>query len=144
MRQYLTLIFLITTTFFITNISFAQEPKAYGSFNVNAAIDALPETSIKPFVDARLVDNGGIGIRVFRVYNPVPRHNHAYSSTYLKIESGRALFSIDGGEPFEAGAGDFVFWQRGIDHQILQILEHPLTFLAIDTPTRREGDVQTR
>jgi hypothetical protein len=23
-----------------------------------------------------------------------------------------------------------------------RILEHPLTFLAIDTPTRREGDVQ--
>jgi len=144
MKQYLTFILLITTMLLATKNTLAQEPKAYGSFNVNAAIDALPETSIKPFVDSRLVDNGGIGIRVFRVYNPVPRHNHAYSSTYLKIESGRALFSIDGGEPFEARAGDFVFWERGIDHEVLQILEHPLTVLAIDTPTRREGDVQIR
>ena len=144
MKQRLTFIFLITTAFFITNISFAQEPKSFGHFNINAAIDSLPETSIKPVLEARLVDNGETGIRVFRVYNPVPRHNHAYSSTYLRIESGRALFSIDGGEPFEAKAGDFVFWERGIDHEVLQILEHPLTFLAIDAPTRREDDIQLR
>ncbi|MGB1800335.1 MAG: cupin domain-containing protein [Gammaproteobacteria bacterium] len=144
MGQYLTFIFLVTTTFFITNISFAQEPKSFGNFNVKAAIDSLPETSIKPFVEIRLVDNGEIGVRVLRVYNPVPRHSHAYSSTYLKIESGRALFSIDGGKPFEAGAGDFVFWERGVEHEVLQILEHPLTFLAIDSPTRREGDIQVR
>ena len=144
MKQHLTSILLISTMLLATKLSFAQEPKAYGSFNVNAAIDSLPETSIKPFVEVRLVDNGETGIRVFRVYNPVPRHNHAYSSTYLKIESGRALFSINGDKPFEVGAGDFVFWERGVDHEVIQILEHPLTFLTIDAPTRREGDVRIR
>uniref|UniRef100_UPI00192E63C8 hypothetical protein n=1 Tax=Marinagarivorans algicola TaxID=1513270 RepID=UPI00192E63C8 len=49
---------------------------------------------------------------------------------------------IKGSEPFEAAAGDMVFWERGIDHQIIRILEHPLVFLSIDAPTRRHNDVQ--
>ena len=81
-------------------------------------------------------------MRVFRVYNPVPRHNHAYSSTYLYIKSGRGVFRIEGGEEFEAGAGDMVFWERGIDHEVVRIMEHPLTFVAIDTPVRRTDGVQ--
>lgn len=120
----------------------AQKPVAFGKLDIQSAIAALPESSDKPFEDIRLLDNGEVGVRVFRVYNEVPRHNHAYSSTYLKIESGRALFSIEGVEPFEAGTGDIVFWERGIDHEVTKILEHPLVFISIDAPTRREGDVQ--
>lgn len=118
-----------------------QLPQSFGKIDVLAAIDSLPESSDKPFVDRRLADNGEVGVRVFRVYNPVPTHNHAFSSTYLSIKSGRAIFSIDGGQPFEAAAGEMVFWSRGVNHQVIKILEHPLVFLAIDAPTRRQNDV---
>ena len=123
--------------------SMAQQlPQNFGKLDVQAAIDSLPKSSDKPFIDVRLADNGEVGIRVFRVYNPVPIHNHAFSSTYLSLKSGRAIFSIDGGQPFEAAAGEMVFWGRGVNHQVIKILEHPLVFLAIDAPTRRHNDVQ--
>ena len=133
--------------FFVVSIltvgqALAKEPQAYGKFDLKAVIDSLPESSDKPYAEVRLLDNGGLGVRVVRVYHPVPRHHHDFSSTYLSIQSGRALFSIEGGEPFEAGAGEMVFWERGIDHEVVRILSHPLVFLIIDTPTRREGDVQ--
>lgn len=117
-------------------------PQSSGKLDVQSAIKSLPKESEKPFVEVRLADNAEVGVRVFRVYNPVPAHSHAYSSTYLSIQSGRGIFSIDGGKPFEAGIGDMVFWGRGVNHQVIEILEHPLTFLVIDAPTRREGDVQ--
>jgi len=131
----------ILTSLLIGN-TYAQKPQAYGAVNIQAAIKALPDSSNKPFEEKRLVDNGEVGVRVFRVYNSVPVHNHAYSSTYLKIESGSAIFSIDGGKPFKASAGELVFWERGVNHQVLEVLSHPLVFLAIDAPTRRENDVQ--
>jgi len=115
--------------------------KAFGKLDITAAIASLPKTSDKPFVDVRLLENGEIGVRVFRVYNPVPRHSHTHSSTYLNIVSGRGIVRIDGGEPFEAGVGDMVFWERNVDHEVVKILEHPFTFLVIDAPVRQEGDV---
>jgi len=117
-------------------------PQAFGKLDLNAAIQSLPAKSNKPFVDRRLLDNGEVGVRVFRVYNPVPQHNHAFSSTYLTIASGEAVFRIAGGKPFTAGKGDMVFWERGVDHAVEKITTHPLVFIAIDAPVRREGDVQ--
>jgi quercetin dioxygenase-like cupin family protein len=67
---------------------------------------------------------------VFRVQNPVTRYSHAYSSTYLKIESGRGLFRLEGKETFEAGEGDLVFWQRDVDHEVIDIIEGPLIFFS--------------
>lgn len=117
-------------------------PQPFGKLDVETAASSLPEMSDKPFEDAVLLDNGEVGVRVFRVYHPVPAHSHAFSSTYLTILSGRGVFKIEDGEPFEAGVGDMVFWERGVVHQVVEILEHPLNFLAIDAPTRRAGDVQ--
>jgi len=115
--------------------------KTSGKLDITAAIASLPKTSDKPYVDVRLLENGDIGVRVFRVYNPVPRHSHSHSSTYLSIVSGRGVFRIDGGETFEAGAGDMVFWERNVDHEVIEILEHPFNFLVIDAPVRQKGDV---
>ena len=142
MKQYIAFIAIFILMFMTAKTSFAEGPQTYGKFDLKAAIDSLPESSDKPYADARLLDNGYVGVRVFRVFHPVPRHHHDYSSTYLNIQSGRALLSIEGGEPFEAGAGDMVFWERGVDHEIIRILEHPFTALAVDTPTRRKDDVQ--
>ena len=79
---------------------------------------------------------------MFRIHNPVARHNYAYSSTYLKFESDRGLFSLEGKEAFEAGRGDLVFWRRVVDHEFIDVIEGQLLFLAIDTPTGRCDDVQ--
>lgn len=126
----------------ISGLTHAQEPQMYGKVSIEKAIAALPKSSDNGFEEIRLVDNGDTGIRVFRVYNPVARHNHSYSSTYLKIESGRGLFRLEGKETFEAKEGDLMFWQRGVDHEVVDIIKGPLVFLAIDTPTRRSDDVQ--
>lgn len=119
-----------------------EGPRDYGRLDLDAAISRLPAQSDKPFVDARLLDNGPIGVRVFRVYHRVPRHHHAFSSTYLVIQSGRARFRLEGKETFVAGKGDMVFWERGVDHEVTEILEAPLVFISVDAPTRREGDAR--
>jgi mannose-6-phosphate isomerase-like protein (cupin superfamily) len=142
MKKHFTLMAVLTAMILTNPASAQQLPQTFGKLDVQAAIDSLPKSSDKPFIDVRLADNGEVGVRVFRVYNPVPNHNHAFSSTYLSIKSGRAIFSIDGGKPFEAAAGEMVFWGRGVNHQVIRILEHPLVFLAIDAPTRRHSDVQ--
>lgn len=133
---------LLFVLFVLSFNAVAEQPEPFGKLDISAAIKSLPEASDKPYVDVRLVDNGTTGVRVFRVYNPVQRHNHAFSSTYLKIESGRAIFRLEGETTFEAGAGEVIFWQQGIDHEVVEILKEPLVFLAIDTPTRRVDDVQ--
>ncbi len=126
----------------LNQTSFAKLPQEFGKLDLTLAINSLPKFSQKPFQDIRLLDNGETGVRAFRVYHPVPIHNHAYSSTYLSIHSGRGLFRIAGGDVIEAGVGDMVFWQRGVNHEVIRILEHPLTFIAIDAPVRRSDDVQ--
>jgi len=142
MTKHLTLMAVLTAMTLTTPALAQKLPQTFGKLDIQAAIESLPQSSNKSFIDVHLADNGEVGVRVFRVYNPVPSHNHAFSSTYLSIKSGRAIFSIDGGRPFEAAAGEMVFWGRGVNHQVIKILEHPLVFLAIDAPTRRQNDVQ--
>ena len=142
MIKHFTFMAVLTAMTLTTPVLSQQLPQTFGKLDIQTAIDSLPKNSDKPFIDVRLADNGEVGVRVFRVYNPVPTHNHAFSSTYLSIKSGRAIFSIDGGQPFEAAAGEMVFWGRGVNHQVIKILEHPLVFLVIDAPTRRHNDVQ--
>ncbi len=119
----------------------AIPPRQYGSVSVTDAVSDLPNTSDKPLEHVHLVNNGAVGIRVFRIYSPVRRHQHRYSDTYLHILSGRAVFAIEDNEPFAAGAGDLLFWQQGTDHQVIRVIEGPLVVYAVDTPTRRLDDV---
>lgn len=119
----------------------AVEPQTFGHLDIGGAVAKLPRTSKHVLEEQRLIDNGLTGVRVFRVYKPVPRHHHKYADTYLYILSGRAEVSINGRKPIVAGAGSLVFWQNGVDHEVTQILDEPLVFLAFDSPVRREGDV---
>ncbi len=123
---------------------FAETVERFGTRDLDAAIASLPSESRKPLEEVRLIDTGMVGVRVFRVYNVVPRHSHRYSSTYLTIRSGRGILRIEGGKEIEAGAGDMVFWERGVEHEIVKILEHPYVFIAVDAPVRRQGDVLKR
>lgn len=142
MKKLFIRFFAVIFLFSISQISLAQLPVSFGKLNLKDAIASLPKMNEKPFKSISLLDNGETGVRVFRVYNPVPKHHHAYSSTYLTIYSGRARFRIDSGKLIEAAAGDMVFWERGIDHEVVEIIEHPLIFIAIDAPVRRDDDVQ--
>lgn len=119
----------------------ALEPQQYGKVDIDAATSQLPTNSDKVLEEARLVDNATTGVRVFRVYRPVPRHHHKFADTYLKILSGKAEVSIDGEKPFVASAGEMVFWRAGVDHEVTRIIQEPLVFLVFDSPVRRKGDV---
>lgn len=123
--------------------SFAEplNPRDYGLLDVAEALASLPESSERTIREVRLLDNGDLGVRVFRIYGPVPEHHHAFSDTLLKVLAGEAEIAIDGGKPFTAAPGDVVFWQAGVPHAVLSVAGGPVDFLAIDTPTRREGDV---
>ena len=123
------------------NVAETITPKRYGKASIAQAITSLPQSSEQLLEDVQLVDNGSLGIRMFRVYGPVPRHQHQYSDTYMHIVSGRGEFAVEDEPPFEAGAGDMIFWVRGTDHQVVRVLEEPLVVYAIDSPTRRLGDV---
>lgn len=114
-----------------------RPPKRYGKANIANAIAALPQASERVLEDVQLVDNGSLGVRMFRVYGPVPRHRHQYSDTYLHIVSGRGEFAVEDEPSFEAGEGDMIFWVRGTDHQVVRVIEEPLVVYAIDSPTRR-------
>ncbi len=123
------------------NFAEAITPKRYGKANIANAIATLPQTSERVLEDVQLVDNGSLGVRMFRVYGPVPRHQHQYSDTYLHIVSGRGEFAVEDEPAFEAGEGDMIFWVRGTDHRVVRVIEEPLVVYAIDSPTRRPDDV---
>lgn len=116
-------------------------PQAFGKLDIAAAVKAMPETSDRPLVEKRLLDNGTTGIRVFRVYKPVPRHHHKFSDTYLYVLSGEAEVEIEGKTKMIAKAGDLAFWTSGTDHEVTRLVKEPFILLAIDSPFRREGDV---
>jgi quercetin dioxygenase-like cupin family protein len=116
-------------------------PMTFGQIDVESAIKSLPSKSDKALEEVRLIDNGHLGIRVFRIYSPVGRHQHQFSDTYLHILSGKAEFAIEDGETFQAGEGELIFWVKGTDHSVLKIIEHPLVVYAVDGPTRRPNDV---
>lgn len=113
----------------------------YGRIDVAEAQASLPESSENTIEEARLLDNGDLGMRVFRIYGPVPEHHHTFSDTFLKVLGGEAEIAIDGKKPFTVIPGDVVFWRAGVPHAVFSIAGGPVDFLSIDTPTRREGDV---
>ena len=110
-------------------------------FDIAAIAATLPETADTMLVDTRLTDEPSASSRIFRAYRPVPRHYHAACDEYLYLVSGRAVFQVDDGEPRELRPGQMVFFKRGVVHAILELLEHPVVFLTVDTPRRDPADV---
>jgi mannose-6-phosphate isomerase-like protein (cupin superfamily) len=92
-------------------------------------------------VDTRLTDEAYASARVFRVYKPLPAHYHSGCDEYLLVLTGRGLFFIGDGDPFEVGPGQLVFFKQAVVHGIQAILEQPLVFFSVDTPRRDPQDI---
>jgi mannose-6-phosphate isomerase-like protein (cupin superfamily) len=101
----------------------------------------LPETAETMLTDIRLTDEEAASCRVFRVYRAVPAHFHTSCDEYLYVLSGAAQIAIADNPPYEIRPGELVFFKKNTVHALPQILEHPFTVLAIDTPRRPAEDV---
>jgi mannose-6-phosphate isomerase-like protein (cupin superfamily) len=110
-------------------------------FDIGKIAASLPEAAGTMLVDTRLTDEEAASCRVLRVLRPVPAHYHATCDEYLYLLSGRALFSTGQETPRALGAGQLIFFKKGVVHATHQILEEPLIFLAVDTPRRDPSDV---
>ena len=110
-------------------------------FNITALARTLPEAAQTMLTDIRLTDEAAASCRVFRVYRPVPAHFHTSCDEYLYVLSGAAQIAIADDPPREIRPGELVFFRKNTIHALPQILEHPFTVLAIDTPRRPPEDV---
>ncbi len=110
-------------------------------FNITALARTLPESAQTMLTDLRLTDGEAASCRVFRVYRPVPAHFHTSCDEYLYVLSGAAQIAITDDAPREIHPGELVFFKKSTIHALPQILEHPFTVLAIDTPRRPPEDV---
>jgi mannose-6-phosphate isomerase-like protein (cupin superfamily) len=110
-------------------------------FNIPALAATLPETAQTMLTDIRLTEEEAASCRVFRVYRPVPAHFHTSCDEYLYVLSGAAQIAIANDAPREIRPGELVFFKKNTIHALPQILEHPFTVLAIDTPRRPPEDV---
>jgi mannose-6-phosphate isomerase-like protein (cupin superfamily) len=110
-------------------------------FDIPALAATLPETAETMLTDIRLTDEEAASCRVFRVYRPVPGHFHTSCDEYLYVLSGAAQIAITNDPPHEIRPGELVFFKKNTVHAIPQIIEHPFTVLAIDTPRRPPEDV---
>lgn len=111
-------------------------------FFAPAALAAtLPEDAQTMLTDIRLTDEQAASCRVFRVYRSVPPHFHISCDEYLYVLSGAAQIAIADDAPREIRSGELVFFKKSTVHALPQILQHPFTVLAIDTPRRPPEDI---
>jgi len=113
----------------------------WGVFNIQAIAGAFPATAATMLIDTRLTDEAEASARVFRVYRATPQHYHATCDEYLLVVSGRARFVVAGGEPFELGPGELLFFKRGTVHGTPELMEEPFVVFSVDTPRRDPRDI---
>ncbi len=113
-----------------------------GRFDVLALASSLPDTAATLLADHYLTDRPSGSARVFRVYRPVPPHFHRQCDEYLYVLSGRGTFwmgDATSAAPFEPG--QLLVFDRNTVHAMPELHQHPVLFLAIDTPRRDPSDV---
>jgi len=110
-------------------------------FDIAALAATLPETAETMLTDIRLTDETAASCRIFRVYHTVPAHYHTSCDEYLYVLSRHAEIAIANDPPRPIGPGELVFFKKNTIHALQQILEHPFTVLAVDTPRRPPDDV---
>ena len=110
-------------------------------FSIPELAATLPQTAETMLTDIRLTDEEAASCRIFRVYRTVPAHYHTSCDEYLYVLSGAAQIAIANDEPREIHPGDLVFFKKKTIHALPQILQHPFTVLAIDTPRRPSEDI---
>lgn len=109
-------------------------------FDIRALASTLPDTAETMLTDIRLTDETAASCRIFRVNRTVPAHYHISCDEYLYVLSGRGEIAIADDAPRVIGPGELVFFKKRMVHA-LQVLEHPFTVLAVDTPRRPPDDV---
>jgi mannose-6-phosphate isomerase-like protein (cupin superfamily) len=120
----------------------AEQEGSSGRFDVQALAATLPDKANTMLADHYMTARPSSSARVFRVYRPVPAHFHRECDEYLYVLSGRGTFWM--GEPSNEAPfapGQFIVFDRSTVHCIPQLHEHPVLFLAIDTPRRRPDDI---
>ena len=119
-----------------------QDPEKAARFDLHEVMSAFPEHADTMLLDRYLVDRPQSSTRVFRVYQSTPAHFHVGCDEHLLVLSGRGTFWMEneanGGE---FSPGTFLFFHRGTVHAMPTLLEHPVVFLAIDTPRRDPKDI---
>jgi mannose-6-phosphate isomerase-like protein (cupin superfamily) len=110
-------------------------------FDIHTIASNFPASAETMLVDTRLTDEAEASSRMFRVYAPLPPHYHATCDEYLLVVTGRAMFFMDGGAPFEVAPGRLLFFKKNVVHGATAILEGPLVFLSVDTPRRDPRDI---
>lgn len=120
----------------------AQGPIISASFDLHEVAASFPEHADAMLLDRYLVDRAASSTRVFRVYRSTPAHFHVHCDEHLLVLSGRGTFWIEneanGGE---FSPGTFLFFRCGTVHAMPELTEHPVVFLAIDTPRRDPADI---
>jgi mannose-6-phosphate isomerase-like protein (cupin superfamily) len=113
-----------------------------GRFDIGKIAASLPETATTLLVDHYLTNREAASARVFRVYKPTPPHYHATCDEYLYVFSGRGTFWMeDESSTAEFGPRELLFFKRGTVHAQPKILQDPVVFLSIDTPSRDPKDI---
>jgi mannose-6-phosphate isomerase-like protein (cupin superfamily) len=110
-------------------------------FDIQAILKNFPPTASTILIDTRLTDEPQASARVFRTYHPAPAHYHATCDEYLYVLTGRARIVLGEQPAVEVGPGKLIFFKKATIHSIPEILEHPFTVLAVDTPRRDPSDV---
>ena len=120
----------------------AQELQVHPIFKPHEIAKQFPETADTLLLDQYLTDEEAASARIFRVYRPTPPHFHAGCDEYLYVLSGRGTFWLDNiAHLQEFAPGDLLFFKRGTIHAFPDLLEEPVTFLAVDTPRRDPRDI---
>jgi mannose-6-phosphate isomerase-like protein (cupin superfamily) len=119
-----------------------QKKQMFGRFDINEIANSFPETSDTLLIDTYLTKEVEASARVFRVYRDTPPHYHATCDEYLYVISGRGTFWMgDESNGGEFAPGLLLFFKRGTVHALPEILEGPVVFLSVDTPSRDPKDI---
>lgn len=119
-----------------------SDEETHGRFDVTALAASLPDTAATMLADRYMTDRPSGSARVFRAYRPVPPHFHRQCDEYLYVLSGRGTFWMgDAGAVAPFAPGQLLVFDRNTVHAMPELTEHPVVFLAIDTPRREPGDV---
>lgn len=100
----------------------------------------LPEVSDRAIVDISVNARRDGGVRLMKLYAPIPQHTHT-GSTYLYVLSGTGRFQIEDREPVEVGPGGLMYWEAGVAHGMPELVDGPVTVMAFDTPFRDPDDI---
>jgi quercetin dioxygenase-like cupin family protein len=102
------------------------------SFELSTAPSfSLGAATVRPFSGANLT----VAHVEFPVGTEVPAHSHPHEQVTI-IETGRLRFSVDGGEPFEAGPGELVYVPGNAEHRV-EIVEDAV-YIDVFSPVRED------